>query len=164
MQGLFLVVVVSMTILAGLSKYDLNEFIRERRTAETGWFIPGVVLVVLFICSESLILHILMKGLGVVHKGLHCILYSFIGFFFSCITPSAGGGQPMQVYFMRKDKISASKSVPILILVTIMYKAVLLIYAFGVLILGPKEVLDALSPVKWWCFLGLFINALVIFF
>lgn len=29
--------------------------------------------------------------------------YSFIGFFYSGITPSATGGQPVQLYYMSKD-------------------------------------------------------------
>ena len=32
-----------------------------------------------------------------------CIQYSFIGFFYSGITPSATGGQPVQLYYMNKD-------------------------------------------------------------
>jgi hypothetical protein len=31
--------------------------------------------------------------------------YSFIGFFFSGITPSASGGQPAQIYYMNKDNM-----------------------------------------------------------
>lgn len=34
--------------------------------------------------------------------------YAFIGFFFSAITPAASGGQPMQIYYMHRDRISAS--------------------------------------------------------
>ncbi|MEG0806460.1 MAG: lysylphosphatidylglycerol synthase transmembrane domain-containing protein [Lachnospiraceae bacterium] len=39
------------------------------------------------------------------------IRYAFVGFFFSSITPSASGGQPMQVYYMHKDGIEISHSV-----------------------------------------------------
>ena len=36
--------------------------------------------------------------------------YAFIGFFFSAITPAASGGQPMQIYYMHRDRVSASGS------------------------------------------------------
>lgn len=36
--------------------------------------------------------------------------YSIIGFFFSAITPAASGGQPMQIYYMHKDKVSVADS------------------------------------------------------
>lgn len=34
----------------------------------------------------------------------------FVRIFFSAITPSASGGQPMQLYFMKKDKLPLSVS------------------------------------------------------
>ena len=38
------------------------------------------------------------------------IKYALIGFFFSGITPAASGGQPRQIYYMYKDKISVANS------------------------------------------------------
>ena len=38
------------------------------------------------------------------------VKYSLIGFFFSSITPAASGGQPMQIYYMHKDKVSVANS------------------------------------------------------
>ena len=62
----------------------------------------------------------------------HCALYSFVGFFFSCITPSASGGQPMQIFYMKKDKLPIPVTTLVLMIVTITYKAVLVV--IGVLI------------------------------
>jgi len=42
--------------------------------------------------------------------------YALIGFFFSAITPAASGGQPMQVYYMHRDKISVADSTLALLL------------------------------------------------
>jgi len=36
--------------------------------------------------------------------------FTLIGFFFSSITPAASGGQPMEIYFMHKEKISVANS------------------------------------------------------
>ena len=44
-----------------------------------------------------------------------CIQYSFIGYFYSDITPSATGGQPAQLYEMCKDGNNASDSTVFLI-------------------------------------------------
>lgn len=50
-----------------------------------------------------------------------------IGFFYSCITPSASGGQPAQIYYMSKDGLDVSVSTLVLMIVTITYKAVLVL-------------------------------------
>ena len=46
-----------------------------------------------------------------------CIQYSFIGFFYSGITPSATGGQPVQLYYMNKDGNRGSDSTVVLMTV-----------------------------------------------
>ncbi len=75
------------------------------RTADKGYLFLSLICVVLFILGESVIIYYMMKSLGAKVKIGHCALYSFVGFFFSCITPSATGGQPMQIYYMKKDKL-----------------------------------------------------------
>lgn len=39
-----------------------------------------------------------------------CLKYAFIGFYFCAVTPSATGGQPAQIYYMKKDGIPISCS------------------------------------------------------
>lgn len=157
-QLTFLVLVMAATIYGVFRGNDLDTILELIRSAQWCWWLLGLVLVVLFICGESVILHDIMHTLGTKHRVSHCFLYSFIGFFFSCITPSAGGGQPAQVYFMKKDDISVAVSVPVLMLVTITYKLVLVLYGAAVLIIRPKGIMAALEPVMGWCYLGFFLN------
>lgn len=154
----FFVLVIAATIFGLFRGNDLVEVLRLIGSAQWGWWIVGLVLVVLFICGESLILHDMMRTLKTPHRGSHCVLYSFIGFFFSAITPSAGGGQPAQVVAMKKDGIPGAVSVPVLMLVTITYKLVLVIYGAGVFLLRPRGIMEALSPVMGWCILGFCLN------
>jgi uncharacterized protein (TIRG00374 family) len=128
-----------------------------------GWYwLGGLGCVLLFILLESVILHYIMASLSQGFRLTHCFLYSFVGFFFSCITPSASGGQPAQVYFMRKDGIPPAVSIPVLMVVTITYKMVLVVYALIVLLLRPPAILEALEPVLWWCYLGIALNLLFV--
>ena len=41
---------------------------------------------------------------------LKSLKFTMIGFFFSSITPASSGGQPMQIYYMAKEKINVSHS------------------------------------------------------
>ena len=63
-----------------------------------------------------------------------CFKYSFVGFFFCAITPSATGGQPAQVVWMARDGIDAGLSSLVLCIVTMVYKIALLVIS-GVLVL-----------------------------
>ncbi len=161
---LFLVLVLGATAYGLLHGSDFGQLIGLVTAAQWSWWLPGIWLVVLFILGESLIFHDILKTLQIQHRLSHCCLYSFIGFFFSCITPSAGGGQPAQVFFMQRDGIRASDSVPVMLLVTITYKMVLVLYAVGILLFRPAAVLEALKPVRLWCAAGLLLNGLFIGF
>lgn len=154
----FLLLVIGLTLFGLFRGSDRNTLLSLLHQANPIWWLVGLALVIAFILGESLVLHDIMRTLKTPHRLTHCFLYSFIGFFFSCITPSAGGGQPAQVYFMRKDGIDAAISVPVMILVTITYKLVLILFALGVLIFRPASVLHALEPVWTWCMLGIVLN------
>ena len=86
-------------------------------------------MIVVFVCCES---YIIYRMLRLLHYNdvpkRNCVKYSFVGFFFSCITPSATGGQPMQLYYMNRDKVDISVGTVILMIVTILYKFVLAEY------------------------------------
>ena len=155
----FLLLVIGLTMYGLFRGSDLGDLGNLIVQARGGWWALAFLLVVAFILGESLVLHDIMRTLKTPHRLTHCFLYSFIGFFFSCITPSAGGGQPAQVYFMRKDGIDPAVSVPVMILVTITYKLVLVLFALAVLIFRPGTVMAALKPVWGWCILGIALNA-----
>ena len=62
------------------------------------------------------------------------IFYSSVEFYFSGITPSSTGGQPVQLYYMTKDKIPVKTSYIVLVLNTIYFKIVLLVLSIIVMI------------------------------
>jgi hypothetical protein len=100
------------------------------------WLLPAIACVFLFISGEAVVIWYLMRSYGIhIKKGI-CFLFSSVGFFFSCVTPSATGGQPMQIYFMRKEKIPVPISTVILMIVTITYKMVLVVVGLGILLFG----------------------------
>lgn len=155
---LFLILVITATLYGLFRNQDLGELMELISGADWRWWSLGFVCVVLFILGESLVFHVIFAALRTPHRMTHCFLYSFVGFFFSCITPSAGGGQPAQVYFMRKDGISSAISVPVMILVTITFKMVLILSGVLVFLFRPPAIISALEPVIGWCILGMFLN------
>lgn len=117
-----------------------------------------------FIWGESIIIWYMMKSFRIFLKKRICFLFSSVGFFFSCITPSATGGQPMQIYYMNKEKIPIPVATVILMIVTITYKLVLVVTGLGILIFGRgflHRYLEGILPVYY---LGLFLNVFCVSF
>lgn len=164
LNTLFLLLVFGVTIYYVFHGEDLEELSGYLAQSDVLYWFIGVVLVVVFILCESVIIYYMMRSVGQPAILTHCFLYSFVGFFFSAITPSATGGQPAQLYFMKKDNLSISVSTLILMVVTITYKAVLVILGLAVMIFRPPAIMQYLNPVIGWCILGLALNVFCVFF
>ena len=157
-QWIFLIAVFAVTLWSVFSGEDLSELFTYLQTVDLTYIWPSIICVVLFIIGESVVIAYMLRALGTkVHFG-HCCLYSFIGFFYSCITPSASGGQPMQVIAMRKDKIPVAVSTVVLAIVTITYKLVLVVIGLGVMLLRPPVIMGYLDSVEMLIWLGLALN------
>lgn len=155
---IFLAAVFGLTMWAVFRGEDLGLILSYMGTAKKGYLAVGVLCVVMFIWGESIIIWYLLRTIGYrVHPG-KCYLYSFVGFFFSCITPSASGGQPAQIYYMKRGKIPVPESTLILMIVTITYKFVLVVIGALVLIFRPAQIMHYLEPVMFWMYLGIFLN------
>lgn len=163
-NGVFLAVVFALTIYGVFHGEDLSSMMDAIHRADKRWLIPGIALVAFFIWGESIIIWYMMRSSGIQLKKRTCFLFSSVGFFFSCITPSASGGQPMQIYYMKKEKISIPVSTVILMIVTITYKLVLVVIGIGIAIFGRgflHKYLEGILPVFY---LGLALNIFCVTF
>jgi len=163
-NAVFVALVFALTMYGVFHGEDLEVMADAIRTADKKWLIPGVFLVFFFIWGESIILWYMMTSYGIRLKKRVCFLFSSVGFFFSCITPSATGGQPMQIYYMKKEKIPIPVATVILMVVTITYKLVLVIIGLGILLFGRgfmHQYLEGILPVFY---LGLLLNVFCVGF
>ena len=163
-NGVFLAVVFALTIYGVFHGEDLSSMMDAIHRADKRWLVPGIALVAFFIWGESIIIWYMMRSSGIRLKKRTCFLFSSVGFFFSCITPSASGGQPMQIYYMKKEKISIPVSTVILMIVTITYKLVLVVIGVGIALFGRgflHKYLEGILPVFY---LGLALNIFCVTF
>ena len=114
---IFLLVVFAGTMYGVFHGEDIGEIVKILGQVNVLWLIPGVICVVAFIWGESIIIYYMMRTLKIRLKKWTCFLFSSVGFFFSCITPSASGGQPAQIYYMKKEKIPIPVSTLVLVVV-----------------------------------------------
>ena len=153
---IFLLVVFAGTVYGVFHGEDIGEIAKILGQINVLWLIPGVICVVVFIWGESIIIYYMMRTLKIRLKKWTCFLFSSVGFFFSCITPSASGGQPTQIYYMKKEKIPVSTLV--LMIVTITYKLVLVVVGLWLVLFGQGFIHKYLWSIRHIFYLGTALN------
>lgn len=161
-SAVFYLAVLAVTLYYVFNDKNLGEILSLLSEANLGDVAVAVCAVVAFILGESVVLRYLLGKLGAKVSFGHCSLFSFIGFFYSAITPSASGGQPMQVLYMRRDGIPAGVSTVVLAIVTITYKMVLVLIGLAVMLLRPPAVMACLQGVEGVIYLGMALNVVAI--
>ena len=103
-QILFLLVLITFTFWLIFRKQNFNEIYNIVINANVKFVILGIIAMFLYFTAEAYNLRRIMKAFGEDMSLLKAIKFTLIGFFFSSITPAATGGQPMEIYYMYKEK------------------------------------------------------------
>lgn len=157
-NAVFFIALLGLTGYAVFRGKELSELIEVLHTVSPVYYVAGFIFIIAFVCCESYIIYRMLRVLHYKVPKYNCVKYSFVGFFFSCITPSATGGQPAQLYYMNRDKVDVSVGTVILMIVTILYKFVLVF--LGVLTFLFRHVLitDYIWDVAFFFYLGMALN------
>lgn len=107
---IFFILLIVLTFYIMLKDQDLPAIFRIIKNAKLEFVFVGIVCMFLYLMCEAINMGRTLKALGEKSSFAKNLKYSLIGFFFSSITPAASGGQPMQVYYMYKDKVSVANS------------------------------------------------------
>lgn len=134
---LLLAVLVVATMGYIFSDFELNTFINVLKGAKLRYIFLSLAMVIFYVFFESVAFKIVMKSLKHKITWRGSFAYSSIDYFFSGITPSATGGQPFQVIYMKKDGVPIHKSTIGILLNTIMYKIVLLVLGLFAVLIFP---------------------------
>lgn len=154
----FIGVIMWLTYRLLFSGQEISEIAKDLQEADTAWLVLGLVLVFCFVAGESCIIHYTLRVCKQKVPFLSCLKYSFIGFFFSYITPSSSGGQPAQMYYMKKDGVKIGFSTLVMLLVTIAYKSVLVLMGLVLLIFNFDAVFTYGDRLGWLLTIGFVLN------
>ncbi len=104
---IFLIVLTFYIILKDQNITDIFSIIQN---VKKQYILIAILSMCIYIICEAINIGRTLKKLNEKSTFWQNIKYALIGFFFSSITPAASGGQPMQIYYMYKDKISVANS------------------------------------------------------
>ena len=106
----FFIVLIGITFFVLLKDQDLLQILRIISSVKIQYVLIGILGISIYVICEAINIGRTLRSLKEKSTFLRNLKYALIGFFFSAVTPAASGGQPMQIYYMHKDKISVSNS------------------------------------------------------
>ena len=157
-----LLLLVALTVSAILKGNDMEAVVAAMRKLHPAYLLAAAATAIFFVSAEGLMICYLLRSLNYGTKAATCVKYSFVGFFFSGITPSATGGQPMQLYYMQKEGHKVSDSTVVLMTVAVIYKFVLVVMGVGILIFCHEPLAVYLKQYLYLYYLGLFLNTALV--
>ncbi|MBO6108330.1 MAG: flippase-like domain-containing protein [Eubacterium sp.] len=161
---LFLAVLFGLTIWLIFKDQDITQIFDLILKISPIFLLICFVLVIVYVCSESVIIKYLLGTVNIKVPLFNCIRYSFVGFFYCCITPSASGGQPMQIFYMKRQNIDIPTATIILMVVTIEYKFVLVALGLGLVIFGQGLLATLDGEVVFFLYVGIALNVFCVAF
>lgn len=108
--NIVILIIISFIVMYFALKDDFNTTIKYLATVNLLWIGVGILAFVLYLIFQSLSLHIFMKGIDKNYKFKDTILLILSAQFFNAITPFSSGGQPFQMYLMKKQGIKLTDS------------------------------------------------------
>ena len=152
---IFFALLIFLTFYIMLKDQDLLGIFNILKSAQIKFVLIGIGCMFIYLALESFNLGRTLKNLNEKTTPIKNLKYSFIGFFFSSITPAASGGQPMQVYYMHRDNISVANSTLALLINLSSMQIVTISFALISVIFNYQY----LTPVLIVCFIiGLMLN------
>ena len=124
---LFFVLLAVLAFYTVFQDNDMEMVAASLKKMRLSYVLAAAVAALVFTMLEGVMIWYLLRGLQGRAKFWDCIRYSFVGFLYSGITPSATGGQPMQLYHMKRDGNDLSASTVVLMTVALVYKLVLVL-------------------------------------
>ena len=89
---------------------DLSKIFDIANNANMWWILGGFALMIGYFLIQSWNVKSILNSLGEKVSLKKMFKFTLIEFFFCAMTPSASGGQPLEIYYMSKEGISASKA------------------------------------------------------
>lgn len=151
-------VLVAITMKYIFKDFSLDTFASIINEAKVEYIYIALLMVILYVFFESLAFKIVMRVLKHKISWIGSFVYSSADFFFSGITPSATGGQPFQVFYMKKDNVPIHKSTIGILLNTTFYKIVLIVLGILSVIFFPEFLKETGTIGIILFILGLIIN------
>lgn len=141
---------------------DIKELITTIKSVNLMYIIIGAGIMLLVYLTESYNVRNILVALGEKKLSLiKALKFTWIGFFFSAITPAATGGQPVEIYYMTKEKISTANGTMAMLLQLCGFQISTITISIFCALINPSILTGGII---WFYLLGILLNGTALAF
>ena len=153
---------ITIVVLICVLKDDFSNIINTLSGANYGWIIIALLCFFVGIGFEAKAYQEIIQGYEYDYTFKKSYRMLLITKFFNGITPFSSGGQPMQIYMLKKDGVRITKATNIIIQNFIIYQAALVMFGIiAIIINNSLKLFTQVTILKQLVTLGFIINTLV---
>ncbi len=153
-------VILTFSIL--LKDNNLAEMLEMMKQVDKKFILISILCMCCFVLSEGINIARTLKLLDCKIGFRSGIRYALVGFFFSSVTPGASGGDPMQLYYMKKDCLPLGHSALAILTEFSSFQFVTVMMGIIGFVMNHQFIEDSVGNIKYLLFLGVFINAVIL--
>lgn len=158
----FILLLVTLLVLYLVLKDNFSQIMELLLSMKLGYLLLAVIFIFLYWAFKSIAMYIVARHYSKSIKGFNIFKQIVITQFFNGITPFSTGGQPMQIYMLKKSNISLAKSTNIVMQDFMMYQVALVLYGIFAVVVNYKfGFFESVPLLRRLVFLGFLINTLV---
>lgn len=152
---IFFIILIFLTFWFIFKDQDMGELFNVVKSANKFYILLAIFVMLLYYLMEAFNVKSLLKAFGNKISIFNALKFTWIGFFFSSITPAASGGQPVEIYYMTKEKISGPHATMTLLIQLCGFQISTISLGIICAIINPTVLQSGLI---WLFLLGLTIN------
>lgn len=127
----FIGIILILTFKYAINLEELKSIPKIITSIDKTFIFMGIGIMIMFFLCQSYSVKKLLETLGYKIKISQGFRYTLIDYYFSAITPGAIGGQPAEIYYMRKDGIDIGSSSLVMLIFNGLYHMSVVLVVLG---------------------------------
>lgn len=153
---ILMIAILVLTFYLILKDYSLPELWSGLSQAKPGYVLAGFLMMLIYQVCVSINIRALLRAFSGRDPGfLRATKTAYIGFYFNNVTPSASGGQPMEMFYLSRHGYPLSHTSVIFILLGLFYNIALILVSLVLFFARKDFIIQNLDYVRYFLFAGI---------
>ncbi|MBT3318213.1 MAG: flippase-like domain-containing protein [Clostridia bacterium] len=155
---------ILVIVLIGIFTVDVEEMEAAFTVLNLRWMFACVGCLFLYWLTDAVLLNDITSYMYKRESFWHSLKVGIVGLYYGALTPFATGGQPMQVVYMRRNRMPVGTATCIVGVKFVVYELSLCALFITAMVLYGPELYAQPGAMFWFAILGFVVNASAVFF